>query len=89
MQIIKRKIVPCVYEERIQAPLFIREEYRPGIGTVAIFTDGEVVIEPHPDYVRSSRLIDAIFERSGKQLEQSKKRYKHVIDKDNIIRYVA
>ena len=84
MQLIKRKTQE-IYEERIQSPVFIREEERDGIGTVALFSDGsEVVVRPTKNYRACSRLIDRIFTE-----KVYKKKRKPVIDKQNLIKHVA
>lgn len=74
------------YEQRITQPIFIKEEYRTGIGSVAIFIeDGEVkevVTKPTKNYVFCSRLIDKIFREKCRKVSP-------VIDKQNLRKHVA
>lgn len=74
------------YEQRVTQSVFIKEEFRSGIGTVAIFYEEgeykEVITKPTKNYVFCSRLIDKIFKEKCRRVSP-------VIDKQNIRKHVA
>jgi hypothetical protein len=70
-------------------PHFIRDEYRNNIGRVAVFTNCEVVINGSPHYRRCSNLIDALLQRNQESIARSKQQWKHTVNSQNIIQYVA